>query len=265
MIKKVMFLLVSVALTIIATFIQQISSSDSPYNAAISVENTIYNIKLPVYHEGSDDCLIEIVMPDTSFRGRVYYKNLRGKSEWRSTNLIRMNDNLVNILPKQKPNVKLLYYAELYSNGKTYYLANNASPIIIRFQESVPKYLQFPEVIIMFLSLIFACFTGILTISHVDSYKKYAKLTFYLFSAGALLNLIMHIIAFRSMFLQIMPYNDLSFYKNLIIFSIWWGIYSFNKKREFQYLTLAATIVTFVLYCLPQHVIFGWIGDLLYS
>ena len=261
-----MFLLIAVALTIIATIIQQISSSDSPYKATITIDSVIYNIELPVFHAGKEECPIQFNLPDISVSGKLFYKSLRGKDYWKFSNLSRtsMTENLVMALPSQKANTKIMYYIEFYSKGKTYNIAKE-TPVIIRFQETVPKYLQYPQVILMFVSLIFACFAGFLTISHVDSYKKYAKLTFYCLAAGALvLGLIMHLVAFRHLFLQIMPYNDLLFYKNLIIFLIWWGVYSFNKKHEIQYLTLAATVVTLVLYCLPQHFIFGWIGRLVY-
>jgi hypothetical protein len=257
MIKKVMFLLISLALTIVATFIQQFSSPDSPYKAVFNIDSTVYNLKLPVFHEGPEDCLIELNIPDTTVRGRVYYKSFHLNEEWKSNNLIRMNDNLVNVLPRQKANVKMVYYIELTSNGKSYNIAK-LNPIIIRYQGLVPKYLQFPEVIIMFLSLIVACFAGFLTISHVDSYKKYAKVTFYLVAGGTALSLAMQLVAFRTIFVQFMPYNDLSFFKYVLIFLIWWGVYSFNKKHEFQYLTLAASVLTLVLFCVSQNYIFGW-------
>ena len=263
MIQKVLFLLIATALTIIATFVQQFSSSDRPYNTDIKINSKSYSLSLPVLHEGNEECLIEINLPDTTVKGNLVFKLLNSSEEWKSTNLIRMNDNLVNVLPIQNANIKISYYIELNSKGKTYYISKE-KPIIVRFQETVPKYILFPQVMIMFLALIIACFSGLLSIFNADSYKKYANLTFYLFSGGVFLSLLIHIIAFRHLLLQLLPYNDLSLYKNLIIFLIWFGLFKLNKKYDYRYLTLTATVFTLVLYCLPQHFIFGWMGALLY-
>ena len=265
MIQKVLFLLIATALTIIATFVQQFSSSDRPYNTDIKINGKSYSLSLPVLHEGNDECVIVMNLPDTTVKGNLVYRLLNSSEEWKSTNLIRTNnnDNLVNVLPIQNANIKISYYIELISKGRTYYISKN-KPIIVRFQEKVPKYILFPQVMVMFLALIIAFFSGLLSIFNADSYKKYANLTFYLFSGGVLLSLIIHIVAFRHLLLQLMPYNDLSLYKNLIIFFIWFGLFKANKKYDCRYLTLTATVFTLVLYCLPQHFIFGWMGKLLY-
>jgi len=263
MIQKVLFLLIAAALTIIATFVQQFSSSDRPFNRDVKINGTSYSFSLPVLHEGNEECLIEINLPDSSVRGNLVYKLLNSSEEWKSTNLIRMNDKLVNVLPIQNANIKISYYIELISQGKTYFISKS-KPIIVRFQETVPKYILFPQVMIMFLALIIACFSGLLSIFNADSFKKYANLTFYLFSVGVFLSLLIHIIAFRHLLLQLMPYNDLSFYKNLIIFFIWFGLFKINKKYDYRYFTLTATVFTLILYCMPQHFIFGWLGKLIY-
>jgi hypothetical protein len=100
-----------------------------------------------------------------------------------------------------------------------------------------------------------------LTFSHIDSYKKYARVSFYLFTLAALIiGLIIHLISFRHLFVQVANYNDLTFYKNVIIFLLWLLVYYVNKKSEFKYLTLAISIFTLILYCIPSNNLFGWIS-----
>jgi hypothetical protein len=260
MFKKIMFLAIAAVLAVIAVFVQQFSSSDRPFKQEIQINNIDYLFKLPVYHEGKEECLIELSIPDTSVKGILFFKLLKSSNYYKSINLIRMNDNLVSVLPHQKPNIKVQYYIELFSGGKKYFVAQT-NPIIVRFQGVVPKYFLFPQVMILFIALIFSSFAGMLTFSHVDSYKKYARVTFYLFTFGALIiGLIIHIISFRHLFVQVANYNDLTFYKNGIIFLLWLLVYYVNRKYDFQYLTLAVSILTLILFCLAPNVLFGCLG-----
>ena len=255
MFKKVTFLTIALGIAIIATIVQQFASHDRPYKAVIMINEQIYKLKLPVFHDGRNECLIELVIPDTTVTGAVFYKVLNSNEEWHQNKLIRMSDNLLSILPENKPNVKLQYYIMLYSKSSQYSLAKEEL-IVIRFQKEVPKYLQYPYVLLFFGSLIIACFAGMLTIKNIDSYKKYATLTFYLYGAALFFGLIWHIYSFRHLFLQISPYNDLTFYKYLIVFLIWWGVYKLNQKKDWRYVTLAASIITLILYIIPPQIVF---------
>ncbi len=259
MLKKISFLVVAAGLTIVAVFIQQFSSSDRPYKTSIDINNQSYNVKLPVVHEGNRECLIEINIGDTSIHGQVFYKRYKFNEDWKINQLVSMNENMVSILPQQNPNVKIAYYVKLESKGMHYYIAKD-NPIIIRFQGEIPKYIQFPQVAIMFLALIFACFSGILALFNVDSYIKYSKITFYLFTISAfILSLIVHIISFRHIILNLSIYNDLTFYKNLVIFLLWFGVYQLNKKHSIRILVFIVAIITLMLYCLPQHLLISLI------
>jgi hypothetical protein len=260
MFKKILLLLISTVIAVFAVFVQQFSSSDRPYYEEIKINNIDYSFKLPVYHEGNEECLIELSVPDTTIKGLLYYKLFKSNHEYNFINLIRMNENLVSVLPHQKQNIKVQYYLELNSDGKKYFIARD-NPVIVRFQGVVPKYVLFPQVAIMFVALIFSCFAGMLTFSHIDSYKKYAKVSFYLFTLSALvIGIIIHLISFRHLFVQVANNNDLTFYKNGIIFLLWLAVYYVNRKSDFKFLTLAVSILTLILYCVSPNVLFDWIG-----
>ncbi len=259
MLKKVLFLAIALGITIIATFVQQFATYDRPYKATLMINEVIYTLKLPVVHDANNECLIELVIPDSTVQGEVFYKVLNSSEEWHTNKLIRMSDNLLSILPENKPNVKLQYYIMLYSKSSQFAIAKE-DPIVIRFQKDVPKYLQYPYVLLFFGALMMACFAGLLTVYDIDSYKKYARITFYLFSAAIFFAFIWHIVSFNHLFLRISHYNDLTFYKYLIIFLIWWGVYKINQKYELRYITLAASILTLILYSIPSQLVFDWIS-----
>jgi|GEM_PF-1531253 len=258
MAKKILFFLLAIGLSIIATFIRQFSSPDNLYKAYANINNNIYSFKLPVVRESNEvneKFPIEIYLSDTAVKGKLFYKKLNIKEKWHENNLIRMNDNLIGVLPFQKPNIKIQYYLELKSNGKTYQVAKN-NPVIFRFQGKVTKYILFPYNILMFLALIFSCYSGILSIFNLGSFIKYSKVTFYLFLFGALIfGFLVHLISFSHLFIKIATYNDLTFYKNLLIFIFWLGIYLLNKRIQLRYITFVISVITLILYCIPQNLI----------
>lgn len=258
MLRKILFLAIASAITIIATIVQQIISSDSPYRVSTLINSTDYSFKLPVLHEGNDECLIELNIPDTAIRGTIYYKIYKSSQNWNANALIRLNDNLVSILPHNKPNIKIEYYIELSSKGKIYPLAKE-KPVVVRFQSIVPKPISYLHVVILFLAIILSCFTGILTITEVGSYKKYARLTFYFLAGSIVLGLAVHLISFRHLFLQINQYNDLSFYKYLVIVALWSMVFYLDKHKTWWFVTLLVSLVTLLLYCLPQNVLLGYL------
>jgi hypothetical protein len=256
MIKKVTLLLFSIGLAIVATFIQQLTSSDRPHRKYVIVNDTLVKVDLPVVHEGDD--IISFALPDTSIKAYIFYKQLNIDENWERINCIRMGENMESVFPFHKPNIKIQYFVELVKNGKSYFLAKN-NPVVLRFQDLPPKYLLFPYVILMFIALTLSCFSGILAAWKSESYKKMGALTFYLILTGTLLSLIIQLVTFKHLLIQISVHNDISFYKNLVILVLWILVFYTSKKYSFRGLTIAVSILTLVLYCLPQHFISKWL------
>jgi hypothetical protein len=259
MLKKVILLSIAIGLTIIAVFIQQFTSNNRPVKEYTNINGKVYNIKLPVFYEGKEGCLIEINIPDSSVTGNVFYKTLNGRENWCPKRLIRMNENLISMLPNQKPNVKLQYYLELKSFKRSYYLAHS-NPVIVRFQEEVPKYIIYPQVICIFLALILSCYAGLLAIFKLDTYKKYSLLAYYFMLAGALvLNLVVYVITFRTIFVKFEVYNDLTVYRNLLLYMFMLLIFNINRKNENRFFTCIISTLTLLVFCLPQNFLFYWL------
>jgi hypothetical protein len=259
MLKKVVLLSIAVGLTIIAVFVQQFNSNNRPAKEYSNINGKVYSFKLPSVYEGKEGCLIEINIPDSSVSGSVFYKTLNSNDLWISKKLIRMNENLISLLPNQKPNGKLQYFIELKSFDRIYYLAHN-NPVIVRFQEEPPKYILYPQVISLFLALIFSFYSGLLAIFKIDTYKKYSLLAYYFMLAGALiLNILVFLVSFKSLYIKFEANNDLSVYRNLLLFLLWLLVFYINRKKEQRLITIIMSSLILLIFCLPQNVLFYWI------
>ena len=258
MIRKVFLLSIAVSTAIVVIFIQQFFSVNKPAKEYCKINNTIYTFKLPVSDDGKEGCVIELNIPDTTVSGRIIYKKLIGNDDWTEIRLVR-NENLISMLPKQKPNTKLQYYIELNSKGKVFFLAHK-KPVILRFQQEVPKFIQYPYMILMFLALVLSIYVGLLALLKIENYKKYSLYVFYLFLGGAcVLNLIVFFISFHKLVVRFDANNDLTVYRNLLIFLFWLGVFYINRKKENRYISLFVSIITLLIFILPQNILFHWL------
>jgi hypothetical protein len=236
---------------------QKFYSVERPYKVYSNINGEVVTYKLPSFHEGNEGCIVELNIEDSTAEGYLYYR-IVGGDVWSSVKLVRMNENLISIIPNHKINTKVQYYLKLIVSGKTYFLAHK-EPAVVRFQSEVPKLIVFPQEILNFIALIFAFFTGLYAVFKIDTYKKYSLYGFYFFSAATLLGLVICLISFRTIFLKFNSYNDLIFYKEFLIFLFWLIIYYLNKKKGSRYITASLAFLTLIVYCLPQNILFYYL------
>ncbi len=258
MFRKILFLGIAIGISIVAVIIQQFLDKDYPYKTSILIGEKSYNLSLPVVNQGTIDCIIELEIPDTSIHGAVYFKLFNSQTKWKRNGLIRLNDKLVSILPYQKPNVKLMYYLELTDGKNTYPIAKE-QPVVVRYENEVPKYIQYPGVVLYFLALIIICYLGMVTLFGIPDFKKYIRWAFILISIGTIFEAIRFFLAYHHLLLLPDPYNNFTFFKLIIIFLIWWAIYKLNSIKERRFLTLLAVIISLALYILPHQTIFQFL------
>lgn len=257
MFKKILFLFIAVGSAIVASFIQQILDNDYPYKISVDLSGKTYTFALPKVNEGVADCVIELNIPDTQIHGYIYYKLYNSSSSWRKIKLLRLNDKLVCILPYQKPMVKIMYYLELVDNsGKIYPIAQDR-PLVVLYREHPPRILTYLIALLFFTSLIISNYLGLVTAFNIPYFLKYVRLLFYLLLAAIVLDFVAYLFAYRHLFVTPSPYNDMHFFKHLIIFVLWAILFYFHRKGEEKRLAvLAGSVVTIVLYCVPDHFVF---------
>jgi hypothetical protein len=255
MFKRIALLFAAGALAVAATIFQQATSSYNPVKSEITINENDYSFKLPTVHEGDEECLIELYLPDSAVTGNVQYRLYNSNEEWKSNKLIRLSDNMITILPNQKPLIKLEYYLELNYKG-TPFTVRKENPVVVRFQKETHKAIQYPYVLLLFTGLVFSCFAGLLAIYKSDSYRKYGITTFYFVAGSFFLALLVHFVSTRHILLQLSPYNDMSIYRMILIFFVWFWCYRANIKKEARIVTIIASILMLILFSFPQKYIF---------
>jgi hypothetical protein len=260
MFKKILFFGIAVALSILTVAVEQVLNNDFFYKNTIDIRNKTYSFNLPKVNSGEVDCIIELNIPDTAVHGKIFYKLYKSKNDWTSISLLRLNDKLVSILPYQKPNVKYAYYIELYSNKGVSTIGSKDSFYVVRFKGEVPKLISYTKTLIFFIALILSCYVGIYTMFNYENFLKYSRLVFYLLIAGIILDLTSFLIAYHHLFIVPSSVNDLSFYKNLIIFIVWGIVFYIQRDdKEKRIPVLIASLLTLILYCIPENNLFGFL------
>jgi hypothetical protein len=256
MFRKPLLLIISATLVVITTIYFETIAPDCPRKFNITLNDQTYTFKLPVLHQGNDECLIDIPINDTTVKGTIMYKKYNVNEPWKEQRLISMSGSLVSVFPNLNSSLKFEYYIKFITQGKSIFLAND-KPVVLRFEKKIPKYISFPMRITLFLGLIFAVFAGALTVYHIDSYQKYTKVAFWFyFSGGFVLNIAATIWATRKLFVWFDINNDLSVYQYLAVFMLWGIAYWCNKKLNFKWGVLAIAIITLAIYYVPQSVYF---------
>lgn len=255
MLRKVFVLAIALLLAILATFLQQFFSTDRPYKFYMQLNEIEYKIKLPAIHDEAEECLFEINIPDTAVKGTIYYRQFNSSEKWAEIQLIRMGDNLVSVLPANKPNSKLEFYVTFTTNGNIYNIGQK-EPLVVRYLGEVPKLLTYSYVILLFISLLLAIYVGLISLYNIDSYKKYSNYLFYMFGAITLLGIIIHYMWYRHFFIENTLLNDLKLYKYILAFGLWAMVYKLNKKYKARFITLIVSVITLILYIVPTQSIF---------
>jgi hypothetical protein len=255
MFKKLLLLSISIAVAITASIYQQITGPEKPYNAELKVSGTLHNFKLPSVYEGDDECLIEIPISDSTIIGHIFYKKYNVNEQWKSLRLIRMNDNLVSIIPYEKPVIKVEYYLEFTSNNQKYYVFKE-KPAVVRFQGKIPKIIHYPYVLLIFITLILTVFSAFLALYKLDSHSKYFNLSYLLFAIGTVISAIIFFISMKHLYIAINQYNDLTFYKTLFVYAVFTIAYLANKKKNHIYYPIIVAAILLICYFVPQSVLF---------
>jgi hypothetical protein len=257
MFKKILFLIIAIGLAIIATFVQQVLDNELPYKVSVEISDTAYTFALPRVNEGVVDCIVELNVANPAVHGYIHYRLYNSNGTWRKIKLLRLNEKLVSIIPYQKPMIKIEYYLELVDGqGKIYPIAKN-QPLVVLFREQVPRLLTYIIALLLFVSLIISNYMGMVTAFNIPYFLKYVRLMFYLLGTAIVLDFAAYLYAYRHLFVVPSPYNDMLFFKNLIIFAIWAILFYVQKNgKERRLAVLAGSLLTLVLYCAPDHFVF---------
>ena len=271
--KKFTLWFLAIIITLGAAYYQRKTGPTYPKAVNVSVNDSIYEVKL-VRSLGLDERPeVKLKITDTSLQAKLYYKRLKttdkySVSEFRYK-VYPVNSFIMNKVfkiteergffaevPQQPPAGKLQYYIEVTDSKGTSSLMKE-TPLTIRFKGTVPSYILTPHILFMFLAMLFSTLAGLLAIVKHPSFRKYSLWTLILLTAGGMiLGPLVQKYAFGELWTGV-PFGwDLTDNKTLIAFIFWIFAVFMNRKKEKPFYTILAAIVLLLIFSIP-HSMFG--------
>ncbi len=260
--KKILLWVLAAILTLGAAKYQRMTGPTYPKKEKITLNNTDYNLEFIRSHGGDEDAAITLDIDNNEVSGKLFFKNYPPVEDEDLTNVefrhdaVKEKNVMIANLPHQPPAGKLMYYIELSHAGDTKTLFKE-KPIVIRFKGGVPAYVLIPHIIFMFLAMLSANAAGLFAAFKLPQFKPYTSITLILIlTGGMILGPIVQKFAFLEYWAGV-PFGwDLTDNKLLIAFLAWITAFLFNRKKENRISTIAAALVTLIIFSVP-HSMFG--------
>ncbi len=257
MMKKYLLWGLAVIITLTAVIYQRMTGPTYPKRVKVELNGKTYKLKLIRSHGGNDDAPVELAINEP-IKATLNYKPYpeNKDDQWKSVNFQSINGKLVADLPNQPAAGKLMYYISFETNSGIVDIQKEA-PVVVRFKGSVPDFILWPHIFFMFFAMLLSNVTGLFALGKVDSYRRYAYLTFgALTIGGMILGPVVQLYAFGDLWTGI-PYGwDLTDNKTLIAYVFWVLAVVGNLKKDRRYLAVIAAIVVLAIYSIP-HSMFG--------
>lgn len=254
--KIVFYWVLAIIITFGAVIYQRKTGPTYDKKVKVNIENKEYNFKLVRSHGGTDDCTIELNIPDENISGLIEYKKFPSKSEWTKMAMNRNAKNLTGILPYLPPAGKYEYKITLQKNGKEFPL-NDGNSVVIRFKGAVPGAVLIPHIFFMFFAMLLGNLAGIMAVFKYSKYKFFTNITVIaLFIGGLILGPWVQWYAFGEAWAGVPFAWDLTDNKTLIAFIFWLIAFFMNRKKDKPIYIVIASIVMLIIYSIP-HSMFG--------
>ena len=188
--------------------------------------------------------------------GLVQYRRYNSNDEWKVLVLKNTGGQLSATLPQLPPAGKIMYQVWLFEQSK--HIPLTSEPVILRYKGSVPKWVLFPHVLMMVLSMVFAVRAGLEALKRNANPVRMTFLTLLtLFIGGLILGPLMQKFAFDAYWTGWPVGHDLTDNKTAASFILWviaWLIVRRNPQKRGW--VLAASILQLIIYLIP-HSMFG--------
>ncbi len=254
--KKPLFWTQAVLITLIAAVFQRMTGPTYPIRGKVSIGGLTAAYKLPRSADTNVEAgfKLRIVEP---YEGFIEYRRINSNDAWTVIPLSRDGDLLVGRLPVQPAAGKLAYKVFLNGGGTTVGLAGGKE-VVIRFKDPVPAGLLIAHVIIMFAGMLMAAAAGLAALDRKKDPRRFVVSTIaLLFLGGFILGPLVQKAAFGVYWSGFPVGSDLTDTKAFVIFVFWIAAWAAGRKgRPARGMTLAASLVTLLLYLIP-HSLFG--------
>ncbi len=248
--KKFILWVLAFLITIGAAVYQRKTGPTYPKRVAITVNDSVNNIKLVRSLSLNEKPQVKLSINDSTVKAKLYFKIYKSDEEYQEASftyyshpvksfimnkIFQMynDEGLFASIPQQPPAGKIQYYFEITdSHGSKTYL--NDTPVVIRFKGDVPAFVLIPHILIMFIAMLFSTLAGLMSLTKFPLYRKYSVWTLVLFIIGGfILGPIVQYYAFGELWTGI-PFGwDLTDNKTLIaVIILGFSSCYEQKKRE---------------------------------
>ncbi|MBC8319360.1 MAG: hypothetical protein H8E34_01420 [Bacteroidetes bacterium] len=252
--KNILLWVVAIVLTLALVIYQRSTGPTYPVRGKVTVDGEVIKYKLIRTFGGEQDALVEIITKSTNITGSITQKRFKSHDDWATMEMIREDEKLIAVIPNQPPAGKIEYTITLHSNGIDYLL--NEEPAIIRFKGVVPKWVLFPHIFFMFISILFSLRVGLeLFFRNVDTKNYTGIVLITLFIGGLILGPFVQKFAFDAYWTGWPFGHDLTDNKTLFTFIFWliaWFV--LRKKPENKIWPLIAVVAMLMVYLIPHSV-----------
>ncbi len=243
----------AIVLTAAAMVYQNLTGPTHPLRATVTdQQGRSWPVRLPRSHGGAGGCTVQLVIPDTSFHGTLVYRRYPTREAWQRLPMERKADTLAAVLPHQPPAGKLEYHVVLTASGQRIRLPAELQALI-RFRGAVPASIIIPHASLMFLAMLLANVTLLLTLFGFRNFRTYAWITTGVLVAGGLiLGPMVQKHAFGQYWTGFPNGFDLTDNKTLIAFVFWALALVLNLRKRRRFPVILAGIVMLVIFSIPH-------------
>lgn len=266
--KNFLFWFFAILLTITAVIYQRLTGPTNPKRVKFTIENIDYKVKFPRTSE-TLVTLTEAVQKDIqqryskfefkvnpvlqdNFTIKILYKRYPSGDSLQQLETINNNGVYSFEFPSQPPAGKLIYYPVVINNGSEVVLCEEEG-VILRFKSPVPSFVLIPHILLMFIAMLLANYSGITAFFLYEKSVKYAYFVLITLGTGGLiLGPIVQKYAFGAFWTGWPLGEDLTDNKTLVAFLFWVAAVVLNRSKPRKYLLILAAVVTLLVYCIPH-------------
>ena len=250
--KKVLFWVLAVALSIAAMVYQKMTGPTYPKKYEVTYQNEEFSFSLPRSNNGRPGAYpVEVQLPE-DFSANLVWRLFPSENPWETVEMKRQGDLLSTSLPHQPPAGKIEYHLELMAGGKLIDL-HEGENVVIRFRGDVPAWALIPHVLMMVLTVIWSMATIIFALANMPDYKRYIGMTLiFLIIGGFILGPVVQKFSFGAYWTGWPLGDDLTDNKTmfaLIAFVLAWFL---RNKSYGKWLAIGAALVMMVVYLIPH-------------
>jgi hypothetical protein len=254
--RKVLFWLLAFLITAASAYYQRKTGPTYPVRGKVVLTSGEVSYELPRSADITTDCEVGLDSPDLEISGRLLYRRFKTDDPWTEVDMVRQENRLVGLLPKQPMAGKLAYKVVLTDRGKDISLGG-AEDIVIRFKGHVPIALLLAHVLVIFAAMLFSTRAGIATLDRRSNPRRLAVWTAVLFFVGGfILGPLMQKFAFDSWWTGFPLGKDLTDSKTLFAMLAWIiALIAGRGAKKNRGWVLAASVVTLIVFLIPHSLL----------